>query len=184
MNEQTRDIAKRIKELRDIDGVSLESVAKELEINPVLYESWESGAADIPVGALFEIASRFRVDLTELITGEAPRLKTYCLTRADSGPEVERRTPYAYRSLAANFTHRKAEPFIVEAGPETEHRPIELNTHPGQEFDYVIEGRLLVSVGGHELELREGDSLYYDSGEAHGMKALGGARARFIAVIL
>jgi len=72
----------------------------------------------------------------------------------------------------------------VEVGPESEGRKPELNNHPGQEFDYVIEGRLLVSIGGHELELEEGDSLYYDSGEMHGMKALGGKRARFLAMIL
>jgi quercetin dioxygenase-like cupin family protein len=72
----------------------------------------------------------------------------------------------------------------VEANPETEHKPLSLNTHPGQEFDYVLEGRLLVSVGGHEMELGPGDCIYYDSNESHGMKALGGKRARFLAVVL
>jgi len=47
-----------------------------------------------------------------------------------------------------------------------------------------VEGRLLVSVGGHEMELGPGDCVYYDSNEPHGMKALGGERARFIAVVM
>jgi quercetin dioxygenase-like cupin family protein len=72
----------------------------------------------------------------------------------------------------------------VEANPETENKPLNLNTHPGQEFDYVLEGRLLMSVGGHETELGPGDSIYYDSNEPHGMKALGGTRARFLAIVL
>ena len=58
-----------------------------------------------------------------------------------------------------------------EQGPF--YRPLDLNTHPGQEFDYVVEGKLLVSVGGHEIELNEGDSLYYDSGEPHGHEGVG-----------
>jgi quercetin dioxygenase-like cupin family protein len=72
----------------------------------------------------------------------------------------------------------------VEANPETENKPLPLNTHPGQEFDYVLEGRLLVSIGGHEMELGPGDSVYYDSNELHGMKALGGKRARFLAMVM
>jgi transcriptional regulator with XRE-family HTH domain len=184
MAGQVKEIASRVRELREIEGVSAESLARELGVESSVYAAWESSAADIPVGVLFEIAGRFKVDLAELITGEAPRLKTYCLTRAERGPEVVRRAPYKYRSLAHNFIQKKAEPFLVEVGPESESRLLELNTHPGQEFDYVVEGRLLVSVGGHEVELGEGDSLYYDSGEPHGMKALGGKRARFLAIIL
>lgn len=184
MAEQVKEIAARVRELREIEGVSAESLARELGTPAETYAAWESGDADIPVGVLFEIAGRFKVDLAELITGEAPRLSAYCLTRADRGPRVERRAPYLYRALAHNFIDKKAEPFMVEVGPESEARPLDLNSHPGQEFDYVVEGRLLVSVGGRELVLGEGDSLYYDSSQPHGMKALGGARARFLAVIL
>jgi quercetin dioxygenase-like cupin family protein len=72
----------------------------------------------------------------------------------------------------------------VEVGPEAGDAKIALNSHPGQEFDYVIEGRLAVTIGSHELELETGDSLYFDSSEAHGMKALGGTKARFLAIIL
>lgn len=184
MSEQIREIAARVRALREIEGISVQSLARELKLATETYEAYESGDTDIPVGLLSEIADRFNVDLSELVTGKSPRLSVYNLTRKDQGPVVERRAPYRYRSLAHNFVHRKAEPFLVELGPESESRPLELNTHPGQEFDYVVAGRLLVSVGGREIELDEGDSLYYDSGEPHGMKALGGAGARFIAIIL
>jgi quercetin dioxygenase-like cupin family protein len=73
---------------------------------------------------------------------------------------------------------------LVEANADTEQKPLSLNTHPGQEFDYVLEGRLLISIGGHEMELGPGDSVYYDSNEPHGMKALGGKRVRFLAMVL
>ncbi len=184
MADQIQEIASRIRALREIAGLSAESLAAELGVAPADYSGWESAAADIPVGVLHRIALRFSVDLTELISGQAPRLHTYCLTRAGKGPEVRRRSPYGYRSLAHNFIHKKAEPFLVEVGPESAEKPLELNAHPGQEFDYVVEGRLLISVGGHELTLEAGDSLYFDSGEPHGMAALDGRPARFLAVIL
>ncbi|HCM27739.1 MAG: hypothetical protein A2Z99_16510 [Treponema sp. GWB1_62_6] len=102
MYEKVREIAARVRELREIEGLSAESLAGELSLDAAVWKNYESGEADIPVGVLFEIAGRFKVDLAELVTGEAPRLKTYCLTRADRGPEVARRTPYKYRGRVSS----------------------------------------------------------------------------------
>jgi quercetin dioxygenase-like cupin family protein len=90
---------------------------------------------------------------------------------------------YIYWNLAYSFHHKKAEPFIVEVKPDTQEKPFNLNAHPGQEFNYVLEGRLLISIGGHEMELGPGDSVYYDSNEPHGMKTIDGKRVRFLAVV-
>jgi transcriptional regulator with XRE-family HTH domain len=184
MNEKIQEIAQRVRALRDINGLSAETVAKKIGIDVQTYQTWEAGDADIPVGSLYELATLFSVDLTELITGQAPRLHTYCVTRHEKGPEVQRRSPYKYWSLAYNFQHRKAEPFLVQIEKESEQRPLELNSHPGQEFDYVLEGRMLISINGHEVELGQGDSIYFDASEPHGMKALGGQPVRFLAIIL
>jgi quercetin dioxygenase-like cupin family protein len=184
MTEEVREIAQRVKVLREIEELSGETLSRELGFDPAEYGRWESGEAEFPIGALVEIAVRFRVDLTELITGQTPKLKTYCLTRGGEAPEVSRRPMYTYWNLAYKFHHKKGEPFLVEADPGTEAKPLSLNTHPGQEFDYVLEGRLLISVGGRETELGPGDCIYYDSGEPHGMKAVGGQPARFLAMVL
>ena len=183
MNENVKELCGRIKVLREIEGISSEELAAKLGFNPAKYNDWESGAKDFPVGALVEIAACLKVDLSELITGATSNLKMFCLTRAGQAPEVTRRPMYTYRNLAYNFHRKKAEPFIVEASAETENRPLSLNTHPGQEFNYLLEGRLLISIGGHDIELEPGDSVYYDSQEPHGMKALGGKPARFIAIV-
>ena len=183
MNKNVKEICDRVQVLREIEEISAEALAAELGFNPAEYNEWETGKKDFPVGALVEIAARFKVDLSELITGSTPKLKMFCHTKAGEAPEVSRRPMYAYWNLAYNFHRKKAEPFIVEASAETENKPVNLNTHPGQEFNYVLEGRLLISIGGHEMELGPGDCVYYDSQEPHGMKALGGNKARFIAVV-
>jgi mannose-6-phosphate isomerase-like protein (cupin superfamily) len=158
-------------------------LAAELGFDQAEYAAWESGEKEFPIGALVEIAARFKVDLSELVTGATPKLKTFCLTRAGQAPEVSRRPMYTSWNLAIKNQRKKAEPFIVEAAAETENKPLSLNTHPGQELNYLLEGRLLVSIGGHEMELGPGDCVYYDSQEPHGMKALGGKSARFLAVV-
>ncbi|MEG2702741.1 MAG: cupin domain-containing protein, partial [Clostridia bacterium] len=57
------------------------------------------------------------------------------------------------------------------------------HSHEGQEFDYVLAGTLKIVLGGNELYLQEGDSVYYDSGLAHAMYAVEGD-CRFIAVVI
>ena len=184
MTDQIKMIAERIREIRDIEGYSEEEAAKACGIPLDDYKSYEAGTGDIPVGALNSIAHFFNIALTTLITGEEPRLHFATLTRNGKGLPVIRRAPFGYRNLAANFADRKAEPFIVSVKAGNDEDPYELNSHPGQEFNYVLSGRILISVGGREYILEPGDSLYYDSSKPHGMKALGGKPAEFLAVIV
>lgn len=183
MKDNVKEIAARVKVLREIEEISAEALAKELGFAFDDYLAWEKGEKDFPVGGLVEIAARFKVDLSELISGQASKLKTFCVTRAGQAPEVSRRPMYGYWNLAYNFHNKKAEPFLVEASAETENKPISINTHPGQELNYLLEGRLLISISGHDIELNPGDCIYYNSTEPHGMKALGGKAARFLAIV-
>jgi len=184
MHDKVQQIAARIRELRQILDVGMEELAAAIKLPIEEYSRYESGLADIPVGVLHQIAQHLNIETSSLITGEEPRLHTYCLTRAGKGSEVDRRQAYRYQALAANFIHKKAEPFLVTVDPTPENDPISLNTHPGQEFNLVMEGTLRVQIQGHELTLEEGDSLFFDSGAPHGMKALNGHPAKFLAVIL
>ena len=184
MNEQIRQIADRIRGLRDIAKLSAETCARELGIPASTYRSYESGQTDIPASFLYQVAQKFHVDLTSLLTGEEPRLHVYAVTRAGKGVSVERRKDYDYQSLAQNFINRRMEPFFITVPSRPSTDPIPLNSHPGQEFNYLLEGDLTVVVGDHEILLSQGDSLYFDATNPHGLKALGGKSARLIAVIL
>lgn len=183
MSEQIKQIAARIRDLREISGYSVEDVAKELKVSEETYREYEGGNTDIPVSFLYELASIFKVELTAILTGEDPKLRTYALVRNGKGVSVERRKEYKYQSLAYNFAHKKAEPFLVTVDSEATDAPIHLNSHPGQEFNYVLEGSLKIIINNHEVILNEGDSLYFDSGFSHGMKALNGKPAKFLAII-
>ena len=130
MREDVKEISARVKVLREIAEISAETLAKELGFDPAEYTAWEKCEKEFPVGVLVEIAAHFKVDLSELISGAASKLKTYCVTRAGQAPEVSRRPMYGYWNLAYNFHNKRAEPFIVEASAETESKPISLNTHP------------------------------------------------------
>lgn len=184
MNEQIQLIAARIKELREIEGIPAVRFALELNISPELLTAYESGRTDIPVGFLYQVAHRLHIELSALLKGEEPKLQVYSVVRNGKGLHVERRKQYTYESLASNFMHKKAEPFLVTVEPDTSNAKPESNSHPGQEFNYVLEGTLLVVVDGHEIVLHEGDSIYFDSAYPHAMKAMNNQRAKFLVVIL
>jgi len=183
MSNQIKQIASRIKDLREIAGLTVETLSKELGVSVDTYREYESGDMDIPIGFLYEVANKFNVELTAVLTGENPRLHTYCLVRKDRGVSVDRKNPYKYQSLAYNFIDKKSEPFLVAVEPDAQESPVHFNSHPGQEFNYVMEGTLMIFINGHQLVLNEGDSLYFDSGYEHGMKAFGGKTAKFLAII-
>jgi mannose-6-phosphate isomerase-like protein (cupin superfamily) len=184
MHEKIKQVADRVRELREIFRVTAETLAKEIHLEVDEYRRYESGTEDIPVGVLYQIASHFNIELSSLITGEEPKLHSYCLTRAGKRAFVDRREAYKYEELASNFIRKKAEPFLVTVEPAPGNAPEHFNSHPGQEFNYVLEGTLRVVLDKHELILEAGDSLYFDSGVPHGMKALNGKPAKFLAVIL
>jgi quercetin dioxygenase-like cupin family protein len=177
-----KSIAARIRELREISNLSVEETAKMLNTTIDEYTAYEDGSTDIPIGFLNSFANKFNVDLTELLTGDSPRLRRYSLVKKGKGVNVERRAPYRYQSLAYNFINKKAEPFLVTVNP-TGAAEVPKNSHPGQEFNYVLEGTLLIMIDNKEFVLNKGDSIYFDANLQHGMKALGDKTAEFLAII-
>jgi len=184
MTEQIKQVADRIKGLREISDVSVENLSNLLSISVNKYMEYESGNIDIPVSFLYQVSQYFDVELSALLSGENPRLHVYCVVRKGKGLSVERRKQYKYENLAFNFINKKAEPFIVTIDPESENFSFQYNSHSGQEFNYVLEGTLMVIIDGHEITLNEGDSIYFDSGYNHAVKALNNKSVRIIAIVL
>lgn len=183
MNEQIKQIAARLRGLRDVLELSEEDVAETCQMSLDEYKQIESGTVDISVSTLQRISRQYGISLGVLMFGEEPKMSSYFLTRAGTGMSVERRAAYKYQSLASGFRGRVADPFIVTVAPK-ENATVQFNSHPGQEFNLVVEGRMLLNINGKELILNEGDSLYFNSALPHGMLALDGKPVKFLAIIM
>ena len=81
MSNEILDIAARMKELREICEFTPEEMARELNVTPEAYASYESGAIDIPISVLLAMANACHVEPSALLTGGEPKLHVYCLTR-------------------------------------------------------------------------------------------------------
>ena len=177
-----KEIAERLRGLRDSIDLSTAEMAKKTGIEVGTYESYETGDVDIPMNFLCQVSQVFKVDTSVLISGNETHAQSYFVTRKGKGISVERSKAYKYRDLAGGFKNAKATPFLVTVEPND--KPIHLNTHPGQEFNLIEKGSLLLEIDGKEIVLEEGDSIYFDATKPHGMKALNNEKARFLAIIL
>ena len=179
--EFMEQVAARLAGLRDALGLSTAQIAHDLNVDENVYIDFESGNTDIPIGFLQQVANLFNVELQTLLFDEEPKMKSYYVTRAGQGAKIERTAAYSYQSLAGGFINCKFDPLLVTVEPKDS--PITLNTHDGQEWNYVIEGRMELHIGNKTITLEPGDSIIYDSSRPHGMKALDDKTLKFISII-
>jgi transcriptional regulator with XRE-family HTH domain len=175
-----RQVPLRIRELREIEEKSALDMAGDIGITFEVYAQYESGELDIPISVLYKIAHCLGVDATVLLTGEDPRMDSASVCRKGQGVRIERYPGYEFSSLAYNFKGRTIEPLLVYLDPsKPEAAPV---SHGGQEFNYVIEGKVRITLGKRAYILAEGDSIYFDASLPHGQAAVDGP-ARFITII-
>ncbi|MBQ6264257.1 MAG: AMP-binding protein [Clostridia bacterium] len=180
------EMAARIRELREVEGISVEEMAEKTGVSVEEYLACERGESDLNFAFLYRCASAFRIDVTNLIEGKTPKLYSYFVTRRGEAPRISDAHGMTYYNMAYGFKNRISEPLYVVSkySEEAQSKPIELTTHTGQEIDIVIDGQLEVQVGSHTEILNAGDSIYFDSGKPHGERAAGGRDCSFYAIVL
>ncbi len=183
---QLGEVAARIREMREVMGMTANQMAEKTEVTLDEYKKFENGAADMPFSFLHKCALAFGIELTELLEGRTAHLSSYTVTRKGKGQETAKEEGISISNLAPKFKNKIAEPYWVryEYSEEQQNKPIHLTKHSGQEFDLVLKGSLKVQVGTHTEVLSEGDSIYYNSSTPHGMIAVNGEDCVFCAVVL
>lgn len=182
MTQQLSEIGGRLIALRDIMDITAQKMAEEMKLSLDEYIAYERGERDFSFSFLYNAANILGVDVVDIISGESPKLLSCALVRAGQGYDIIRRAAYEYKHLAFTFKSKKAEPFMVTVEPGKGDE-VKLHLHEGQEFNYMVSGQMEFYLGDIVYKLNAGDSVYFDSGIPHAMKALGGP-AKFLAVVI
>ncbi len=182
MNEQIKDIGLRLRSMREDMEITPEEMAKKLEVDLDSYLAYENGEMDFSFSLIYNAADILGVDVLDLISGNAPTLSMCCMVKKGKGYSVKREDEYDYKHLAYTFRNKKAEPFLVTITPEN--KPPVMHDHDGQEFNYVISGKMMLYIGDISYELSKGDSVYFDASVPHAEVAIGEKEAQFIAVVI
>ena len=186
MNNQLMEVAFRIKDMREVCGFSEAEMAEKTDCTVEQYKLYEEGRVDFPFSFIHKCAKAFGIGKTDLLEGQSSNLSSYTVTRKGQGKITSREDGIEINNLAPLFRNKLAEPYLAkyEYKAELQDKPIHTITHPGQEFDLVLSGKLKVRVGNHTEVLSEGDSIYYKSSTPHGMIAVDGEDCTFLAVVI
>ena len=184
--DKLKEVAKRIREMREICDITEADMAKKTEVSLEDYKAYENGELDFPFTFIHKCSLAFGIGITDLLEGQSAHLSSYTVTRKGQGQETAKEDGIEIQNLAPLFRKKIAEPYWVryEYSEELQNKPIHLTKHSGQEFDFVMSGRLKVQIGENVEYLSEGDSIYYNSSTPHGMIAVDGRDCLFVAVVL
>ncbi len=186
MDYKIREVADRIRELRQISGFSAEEMAQRTGVSVEEYNQYESGSQNMSIAFLYRCVLIFGVDFSDLLEGRSAKLRNYALTRKGDGQRIEEAHHMVGYNLAPDFRNRIALPLYMKLNYKegAEYEDIELVTHEGQECDIVIRGQMKIQIGANTEILNPGDCIYYDSSIPHGMIAVNGQDCAFYAIVL
>ncbi len=181
MDEQA--IGANIRRLRQEAGLTLTALAGDAGLTKSTLSKIETGQVSAPISTFLRIADGLSVPLSEFFI-EPEADPPYVLTRKGQGRIITRdgsKFGYAYEALALEMRRKRVEPFLLTVNPGDKGGEFR---HGGQEFIYMLTGRLRFTVGDDELILRPGDSLYFDPQHAHTSAVVGKTPAKFICVFI
>ncbi|MGA8178593.1 MAG: XRE family transcriptional regulator [Desulfobacterales bacterium] len=169
-------VGKKIKQERLKKKMSLDRVANETGFSIDYLKKVESGKNIPPVGALLQIARALEIDsglfLKEQESNLKNRIKAY----------TKRTENYAYTTLTPGAENKHLKAFKVAIEPMTDHKGVGYQ-HEGEEFVYVLSGKIEVIVGDHVNTLDTGESLHFNSGIRHKLRNIGDEKAELVVVI-
>jgi len=186
MNSGDIRVGENIKEIRETMGLSLHDLAAKTGFSTALLSQIENHLISPPLGAIMNIARAMNIEIGRLFNQQhrAP----FTIVRKNERQETSRvaskegvRYGYAYESLAPEKVNRKMEPFLVTLEPASK-KGVPYN-HDGEEFLFVLEGRVEIQFGDFSDILEPGDSIYYDSTVPHRVSCVDDVPAQIIAVI-
>ncbi len=183
MDSKLKEVAARIRELRNIAGLSEAEMAAKTDISEEQYKILEQGETDFGFTFIHKCTQVFGVEIKDLLEGSSPSLSMYTVTRKGEGLPLARNKGFFYYDLAPSFRNKLAEPFLVTI-PYSESEEMHFSKHKGQEIDIVVKGKMCIQIHNRTEILEEGDSIYYNSGQNHAIRAMDGEECQIYAIVL
>lgn len=173
ISESTREgieeIGKRIRNLREEKGLSLDELSNMTGFDVEFLSNIETNKVQPQLGTVIKLSKALDSAFGRLISGVGDRI--YSITRKDEQKIVSRSTSrkgkkqvYLYKSLAPEVKGRHMETLIVQL---EENPDEEFSVHDGEEFIYVLDGIVVLDIGEDTFDLEPGDSAYYLSTTPH-----------------
>jgi transcriptional regulator with XRE-family HTH domain len=171
---KTQSLGERIRDMRKKLRLDVNQLAEKVGWTPEYLEQIEAGKTSPPVGALIQICRGLSLDSATLLAEErkVQRRRGY----------IKRTRAYAYKNLTPDARDKHLWAYLVTLDPKKAHEMVAYK-HEGEEFVFVLEGRVEIRVGDEIHVIKKGGSLHFNSGIAHDLKNLSAKQAKLIVVV-
>ncbi len=181
-------VGERVKSYRKKRSMTIRELAEGAGLSKGLISQIENKLVSPPISTLFKIASVLDIPMAQFFQDDQAGISKIIVVKKDERKKAERRRMsgtsigYSYESLAWKKAKKAMEPFIVTFEPKEMEQVIYFS-HQGEEFHFILDGRLEFIGDNTKITLVKGDSLYFEANISHGFRALDGKPAKTIAVV-
>ncbi len=157
--------------------LTLKHLANETGLTPKYISSIEKGEIIPPVAVILQLSKALEIDSSLLLREERARVGK----KVDD--DYQKRTEaYTYETLTPEARHKHLKAFKVFIDPKSHHKGVSYQ-HPGEEFIYVLKGKVEVMVGENRNVLDSGQCIHFNSSIIHKLRNLSDEKAELLVVL-
>ena len=170
-------IGKRLLKMRREKKLTLKNLANEAGLSTEKISQIEKGETMPPVAVILQLSRALDIDSSILLREEKKQ------AGKQSDADYQKRTEdYTYETLTPEARHRHLKAFKISIDPKSDHKGVSYQ-HMGEEFVYVLKGRVEVTVGENKNTLTPGKSVHFNSSIVHKLRNISAEKAKLLVVL-
>jgi transcriptional regulator with XRE-family HTH domain len=175
---KAESVGGRIRELRTVQGLTLDRLASLSELTRGYISLVERGLKVPSLAALLRMAKALDVNVASFFDPHPHYAPRYTLVRQSERRGIDEEG-YRVVALATGRTRKLMEPFLLSPPLKSTSRA----SHAGEEMLFVISGKVGIKLDGDDLILSKGDCLYFSGETPHEVRSLGRQKAEVLVVV-
>jgi electron transfer flavoprotein alpha subunit len=176
--DTAKDFGAKVRELRESHNWTIEALSEATGQSPDFMEKVEAGSVTPPVAFLLRFAKALKIDPETFLRREEKALIRSLREQAF----MKRTRDYSYQTLSPGVESRHLRAFMVTIEARKTHKPVAYK-HEGEEFIFVMEGELKLSLGNKDHRLKAGESIHFNSDTPHKLKSMSSETTRCLVVL-
>jgi transcriptional regulator with XRE-family HTH domain len=170
-------LGKRLAKLRREKKLTLNSLANETGLTAKYISQIEKGGVIPPVSVILQLSRALEIDSGILLREERERADKR------SADDYQKRTEdYTYQTLTPQARHKHLKAFKVFIDPKSDHKGVSYQ-HLGEEFIYVLKGKIEVMVGENKNTLGPNQCLHFNSSIVHKLRNTSAEKAELLVIL-
>ncbi len=175
-SKKPQTLGERLRVFREEKELTIKNLGNETGLAPDYISSVEEGEVIPPVAVLLRLARALEIDSNILLTEEDEEGRK-------SAQDYQKRTEsYTYETLTPEARHKHLKAFRIFIDPKSEHKGVSYQ-HLGEEFIYVLKGKIEVMVGDNMNVLGPEECLHFNSSIIHKIRNLSSEKAYLLVVL-